>query len=127
MEQRAQRPVFLNLLRIRFPVGAICSIAHRVSGVVLALSMVPAAYLLQVSLDGPRGFALASRWLETIPAKIGLALFVWALAHHALAGVRHMLMDADLGFTLPAARRSAWLVNTLGFILLLATAGALLA
>jgi succinate dehydrogenase / fumarate reductase cytochrome b subunit len=126
MAQRSQRPVFLDLLRIRFPVGAFCSIAHRISGVVLAVSMAPAAYLLQVSLEGPAGFALASQWLRAVPAKIGLALWAWALAHHLLAGVRHMLMDADFAFTLPAARRSAWLVNAIGALLFLAAAGALL-
>jgi len=34
----AARPVFLNLARIRFPVGAIASIGRRISGVLLVLA-----------------------------------------------------------------------------------------
>ena len=127
MEQGVHRVHFLDLLRISFPVGAICSIGHRVSGVVLALSLAPAAYVLAVSLDGPAGYARAAQWLQRVPVKVALALFIWALAHHVLAGTRHLLMDADFAFTLSAARRSAWLVNVIGVILFLAAAGAFLA
>jgi succinate dehydrogenase / fumarate reductase cytochrome b subunit len=127
MERVERGARFLDLWRIRFPVGAVCSIGHRVSGVVLALSLLPGAYLLAMSLDGPTGYAQASQWVRLVPVKIALALFVWALAHHALAGIRHLLMDADFGFALPAARRSAWLVNVVGAALFLAAAGALLA
>jgi succinate dehydrogenase / fumarate reductase cytochrome b subunit len=127
MERVERRARFLNLWRIRFPVGAVCSIGHRVSGVVLALSLLPGAYLLAISLDGPTGYAQARQWVRLVPVKIALALFVWALAHHALAGVRHLLMDADFAFALPAARRSGWLVNVVGAVLFLAAAGALLA
>ena len=35
----ARRPVFLNLIRIRFPIGAIASIGHRISGVILASAL----------------------------------------------------------------------------------------
>ena len=40
-----------------------------------------------------------------------IALFVWVLAHHLLAGVRHLLSDVDVGSQLVWARRSAWAVN----------------
>ena len=39
-----------------------------------------------------------------------MVLLGWALAHHVLAGIRHMLMDAGLGWRLADARRSAWAV-----------------
>ena len=39
-------PVFLNLFRIRFPAGAIASIAHRISGILLFLSLPLLAWLL---------------------------------------------------------------------------------
>lgn len=122
-----RKPYFLDLLRIRFPVGAVCSIGHRASGVVLTLSLAPGVYLLAVSLEGPAGYARAMQWLQLVSVKIALALFIWALAHHVLAGIRHLLMDADFAFALPAARRSAWLVNVAGTILFLVAVGALLA
>jgi succinate dehydrogenase / fumarate reductase cytochrome b subunit len=30
-----------------------------------------------------------------------LILLIWALAHHLLAGVRHLLSDIDIGSQLP--------------------------
>ena len=94
-----------------------CSFAHRVSGVLLALFLPSVIYLLRASLDGPSGYAAAARLMSSIPAKAAATLFLWALAHHVLAGVRHLLMDVDLGSSLAIARRSAWSVNLLGALL----------
>lgn len=55
-----------------------------------------------------------------------MLLVVWALAHHVLAGVRHLLSDFRIGSPLRAARRSAWLVNFGGVALTLAAAAVLL-
>jgi succinate dehydrogenase / fumarate reductase cytochrome b subunit len=46
------------------------------------------------------------------------------LAHHLLAGIRHLLSDIDIGSQLPAARRSAWIVNFGGAAVALLAAGA---
>ena len=58
--------------------------------------------------------------------KAGAIVFVWALTHHLLAGVRHLLSDIDLGSRLPVARRSAWAVNGAGLAVALLAAGVLL-
>ncbi len=47
---RLRRPVFLDLMQIQMPVGAVTSIGHRISGVVLAASVPIAVYLLGQSL-----------------------------------------------------------------------------
>ena len=54
-----------------------------------------------------------------------LAALAWALAHHALAGVRHLLSDVDVGAGLRSARRSAWAVNLAALAVTLLAAGAL--
>jgi len=113
------------LFRLRFPVGAVCSFAHRISGVLLALFLPAVIYVLRQSLDGPSGYAAAARLMSSIPAKAAAALFLWALAHHVLAGVRDLLMDADLGSSLAAARRSAESVNLLGALLAILALGVL--
>jgi succinate dehydrogenase / fumarate reductase cytochrome b subunit len=122
----ARRPYFLDLTQIRFPIGAVCSIGHRVSGVVLALAAPLAVYLLARSLDGPQGYKQVAEWLAPFPVRAGLALLVWAFAHHVLAGTRHLLMDVDVGFKLAVARRSAWAVNLAGLGVALLAAAALL-
>jgi succinate dehydrogenase / fumarate reductase cytochrome b subunit len=64
--------------------------------------------------------------LDYLPVKGALIVLTWALAHHMLAGVRHLLSDIDIGSQLPASRRSAWLANIGGLVVALLAAGALL-
>jgi succinate dehydrogenase / fumarate reductase cytochrome b subunit len=50
--------------------------------------------------------------LTQIQMPVGaVTLFIWALAHHVLADVRHLLSDIDIGSRLHPARTSAWFVN----------------
>lgn len=106
-----QRPVFFNVLQIQLPVGAITSVTHRISGILLAMGVPFSIYLLDLSLDGPAGYQRAAELLHSLPIRCLAILFAWTLGHHLLAGVRHLLSDIDIGSSLPAARRSAWIVN----------------
>ena len=117
------RPVFLNLTRIQMPVGALTSIGHRISGVVLAASVAAAAYLLGLSLDDEAGFAQVTALFGQFAFKALAVIVVWALAHHVLAGVRHLLTDVDIGSPLRVACRSAWFVNPAGVAVALLAAG----
>ncbi|MGB5426966.1 MAG: succinate dehydrogenase, cytochrome b556 subunit, partial [Gammaproteobacteria bacterium] len=63
MPNQRAAPVFLNLFRIHFPVGAVTSIAHRISGVLMFLSLPLLIYLLDISLQGPAGFDRALGYL----------------------------------------------------------------
>jgi len=51
---------------------------------------------------------------------------VWSLAHHVLAGLRHLASDLQIGSSLAAARRSAWVANVGGAVVAIVTTGALL-
>ena len=111
---RSRRPVFLNLTQIQMPVGALTSIGHRVSGVVLAASVPVAIYLFALSLRDEAGFGQVMAMFGRFAFKAAAVIAVWALAHHVLGGVRHLLTDFDIGSPLRAARRSAWFVNLAG-------------
>jgi succinate dehydrogenase / fumarate reductase cytochrome b subunit len=108
------RPVFLNLLQIRMPVGALTSITHRVTGVLLALGVPFAIYLLQASVESPQSYARVNDMFDPWFVKFAAVILIWSLAHHLLAGIRHLLSDIDVGSRLSAARRSAWIVNVSG-------------
>ena len=111
MERHSRRlPVFLNLAQIRFPIGAIASIAHRVSGVLLFIALPVLAVLLDASLRDEAGFA-SVRGLFSSPLSLVVAgVLAWALVHHVLAGIRPLLMDVGVGSELVRARASARLV-----------------
>jgi succinate dehydrogenase / fumarate reductase, cytochrome b subunit len=123
---RSSRPMFLNLMRIQMPVGALSSILHRATGVLLAASVPLAVYLLDLSLRSEQTFTAVTSLFALAPVKVVALVLIWALAHHALAGIRHLLTDISIGSTLNAARRTAWLVNLGGVAIALLAAGVLL-
>ncbi len=125
-ESKKQRPAFFNLLQIQMPVGALTSIIHRVTGIFLALSIPFSIYVLDLSLQSPQGYAQVIVWFDKFAFRVTAIILVWALAHHLLAGVRHLLSDIDVGSKLPAARRSAWIANLGGVVVALLAAGVLL-
>ena len=122
----SRRPVFLNLTQIQMPVGALTSIGHRLTGVLLAVSVPLCVYLVDRSLQGQQGFEQVRALLDHGVFKIVVILMIWALAHHLLAGVRHLLTDFNVGSTLLSARRSAWGVNVAGAAVALLAAAVLL-
>lgn len=108
MENKNRRPVFLNLLAIRQPVGAVVSLLHRLTGALLALLVAPGLYVLERSLRSPETFEGLMHRLST-PAGRGLILLaIWLFAQHLFSGIRHLLLDMDLGTGRRAARSSAW-------------------
>lgn len=111
MPHTASRPRFLNLLLIRMPVGALTSIGHRVSGVLLFLCIPLAAFLLDLSLQGADGFEHAARLLASPWLRAAELLIAWSLAHHFLAGIRFLLIDLEIGVDKAPARTTALAVN----------------
>jgi succinate dehydrogenase / fumarate reductase cytochrome b subunit len=105
---RARRPTFLDFSRIRFPVGALASIGHRISGVILAASLPVAAAALQASLESEARFESLVQTARSPLGRVALVLLAWACAHHLFAGIRHLLTDIGIGASLPVARRSAY-------------------
>jgi succinate dehydrogenase / fumarate reductase cytochrome b subunit len=110
MEQK-QKPRFLNLLQIHLPVTGVASIAHRVSGALLFLSIPLLVYWFGQSLADAEGFDAVRRLFQHGAFQLLGVVLLWSLLHHLLAGVRFLLFDLHIGAGLPAARASAWLVN----------------
>ena len=116
MSKQRSAPVYLNIFRIRFPVGAVTSIAHRISGVLLFLSLPFFVYLLDLSLRDADGFARATAWFGSLPVRLLSVVIAWSLFHHLVSGIRFLLIDLEVGVTRPVARTSAWAVNLAGAI-----------
>lgn len=120
-----RRPVFLNLTQIQMPVGAVTSITHRITGILLAVGIPFGIYILDQSQQNPQSYAWVIELFGHWPFKVVTLFFIWALAHHLFAGIRHLLTDIDLGSRLLIARHSAWAVNIGGLAVALLAAGAL--
>ena len=110
MDNNKKRPMYLNLLRIRLPMAGFVSILHRVSGVVLVLFLPLALLALQRSLHSAEEYQAVVDGLSWLPVRVLLWLLALSFAHHFLAGLRHLLLDIDIGISRRHARVSAWLV-----------------
>lgn len=115
-------PKFLNLFHIRFPIGAIASIGHRISGVLLLISLPVLALVLDRSLASEAAFESLREAVDEPWWGLLLLALTWAAAHHILAGVRHLLMDVGVGSPLVQARTSAWAVILTAIIIAIAAA-----
>jgi len=114
-----KRPVFLELWRIKLPAMGLASILHRVSGVLMVLSIPIFAHLFQRSLEGPEGFASAAAAMTSWPMRLLLLVLAWSLLHHLFAGVRFLALDLGLGLERETARRSAQLVIGAALVVLI--------
>ncbi len=126
MPKNNNRPVFLNLARISLPITALISIAHRVAGIILFLSIPFAIYLLDLSLGSQLGYNRVQHLLGLLPFKLAVIVIYWALAHHIFAGVRVLLIDCGIGVERDQARRTAWIIASASIVSLLFAAGVLL-
>ena len=111
-----KRPVNLNLLNISFPITAIASILHRISGVILFLFIPLFIWLLQTSLEGPGQFLAVQLMLTSPLVKFVIWGILSALFYHIYAGIRHLLMDCNYGETLEGGRLGAKIVLALSVI-----------
>ncbi len=119
MEHISKRPVYLNLFKIRLPIGGVVSILHRVTGVFLVLLLPPAIYLLQQSLQSAATFESTVRILGSLPGRALLLIVTWMFVQHLYSGIRHLLLDVDIGVERTTARRSAWLTLVVSVVTLL--------
>lgn len=112
-----QRPKNLNLLTIRFPLPAIVSILHRISGVVLFLLIPVFLWALAASLASQESFQTLQDGLRTTCAKLLVLLFLAPFLYHFVAGIRHLLMDINVGVELKSGKISAAITMIIALIL----------
>jgi len=93
------------------------SIIHRLTGVLMFLSIPFFIYLLDRSLISKEGYSEAGQLLHSPLGVLVLFGLMWSLMHHLLAGVRYLLIDVDLGVDKPTARLTALVVIIAGPVL----------
>lgn len=104
---KSNRPIYLDLLRIRQPIPAVVSFLHRVSGAFLFLSLPFLLGVFEASLSGPEALAA----LLGMPAiKFFLFVLLTAYFYHFFAGLRFLCLDMAWGVKLASARLTAWAV-----------------
>ena len=118
-----QRPVYIDLRKIKLPMSAFSSITHRLSGMYIFFISLPLfIYLLFNSTKNKTSFNLIYEDLQSISIfSIFIFLSFAIFWYHLLTGVRHLIMDFfHIGETLEGAYYSSifvlafWLMTTIG-------------
>ncbi len=111
MNNKKRSPVYLNLFKIRMPVAAVVSVAHRLSGILLILFIPLLIFQFGRSLKDADTFHQVLDWLSSpmlVPIYI---IFTWSLTHHFFAGLRFLLIDLHIGVRRNSGGLSAWAVH----------------
>lgn len=90
---KTQKPINLDLCTIKFPVTAIISILHRISGIILFVIIGILLWMLKLSLESPRSFSKLINLMHRIDIKLVVVGMLTMLVYHLFAGIRHILMD----------------------------------
>jgi len=113
-----KRPVNLDLGKFHFPLPAITSILHRISGIIVFVGMAFLLYGLDLSLSGESGFESVAALMDNFIAKFIVWGILAALAYHLVAGVKHLIMDFGIGETLEGGRFAAKLTIVISVIVI---------
>ena len=95
------RPLSPHLSVYRLTLTMAMSIIHRITGGALYVgTLLLVWFLIATSMDAS-AFGVVSAFLTSIVGRLILFGFSWALFHHALGGIRHIIWDAGYGLEKP--------------------------
>lgn len=97
---RSERPLSPHLTVYRLSLTMVMSGAHRISGAVLYFGMPLLVWWLVAASTSPRNFDLINGFFGTWIGWLVLFGFTWALFHHLLGGIRHLIWDTGRGLGL---------------------------
>ena len=107
---KKERPKHLSLHQIKLPLPGIVSILHRISGVMLFLSLPVLLLMLQYSLVSIETHTRLLELLAHPLSKLALLCLLWAFLHHFCAGIRYLAIDLHYVRSLGQARNSSKVV-----------------
>ena len=113
-QQRA-RPLSPHLGVYKMTLSFVMSGFHRVTGFVLYFGIVLIVWWLIAAASGPNAYANFEWFMGSLIGRLVLLGYTWALLHHLLGGIRHLIWDLGYGFE-PAEREFLALATIVGSI-----------
>ena len=111
------RPLSPHLTAYRWPVTMTMSILHRVTGAGLYFGTLLITWWLVAAATSEAYFDFVSGIFGSWFGRLVLFGYTWALIHHMLGGIRHLVWDIGAGLEKHAASRLAW-ANIAGSVVL---------
>ena len=113
----AERPLSPHLQIYRPMLTMMMSIAHRITGASLAVGFLLLTWWLVAVSIGPEAYATVDRFFASILGRLLLFLFTWALIHHMLGGIRHLIWDTGAALDKTSIEVAAWLTIITSIVL----------
>jgi succinate dehydrogenase / fumarate reductase cytochrome b subunit len=104
----AERPLSPHLQIYRPMLTMMMSIVHRITGFGLYFGTLLLAWWLIAAASGPSGYAKFEAFADSYIGRFILFGYTWALIHHMLGGLRHLIWDTGRGF---GPNEREWLVT----------------
>jgi succinate dehydrogenase / fumarate reductase, cytochrome b subunit len=104
-----------DLTKFSWPITAISSGLHRITGILLFLCIPFCLWALQMSLTAT-GFVEIKSILSGVVPKLIMWAILSMLSYHIVAGIRHLLMDVGIGESLEGARLGSYISIISGVI-----------
>lgn len=97
---KIERPLSPHLQIYRPMLTMMLSIVHRMTGAALYFGTLLLIWWLVALASGPDYFAYVQDIAGSVIGRLVLFGYTWALVHHALGGLRHLVWDTGRGFDL---------------------------
>jgi len=111
-KQPVERPLSPHLSIYKPLINMVMSILHRLTGAALYFgTLLLAAWLIATAM-GEVQFSYVNALFAHPLGQLVLFGYTWALAHHMLGGIRHLIWDTGRGLQI-------WQVNTLSWLTIL--------
>jgi succinate dehydrogenase / fumarate reductase, cytochrome b subunit len=117
----------IEALQYRLPLAGIVSILHRASGVMMFVLlpfivwMFDASVTSEISYDSfTSAFVAGVGFVPGFVFKLIALALIWAYLHHAVAGIRHLWMDATHSVTKQQGHSSAVATFVISIVLTIA-------
>jgi succinate dehydrogenase / fumarate reductase, cytochrome b subunit len=114
---RRPRPLSPHLSIYKVTMTMAMSFAHRISGAALYVGVLMLAWFLIAASTDAATFAVFSDFIQSFFGRLILFGFSWALFHHLVGGLRHIIWDAGYGLDAPLRDQMAWATLIGGFAL----------
>lgn len=82
----------------RWTLTMVMSIVHRATGIALYVGTLLLVWWLLATASGPPAYATFQGFVGSWFGRLILLGYTWALMHHLLGGVRHLIWDLGYGF-----------------------------
>ena len=107
MSTKPERPLSPHLQIYKPMLTMTVSIIHRITGIALFFATLLLAWWLIAAAAGPAYFDFVEGLLTSAIGRLILLGCTWALIHHALGGLKHLLWDTGRGYGLETIERLA--------------------